>query len=154
MLHLAQVKKDVNSGQLNLQLLAQAINDHLWEINNFDLLELGDFHSDENLTEDLLLLVELEEQKIINIKLANQWVLELVKKYLTCPILNEEFIQKEQTKIEKWRQEMALQSQDLTRRNLELETRKEQLQELEEQLKQQGKQLEQLKLQLQLNHGN
>jgi len=147
MLYLAQVQNNVNSGQLNLKLLAYEITENLWEINNQDILTMEYLNYDEkfdhNLTENLLVLVELDQDhKILSLKLANKWVLDVVKKYLTCPILNEEFVKQEQEKVEKWRQEMALQSQDLTRRNLELETRQEQLQDLEEKLKQQQKELE------------
>lgn len=148
MLYLAQVQNNVNSGQLNLKLLAYETTENLWEVNHQDLINLEYLNYDENcdqiLTEGLLMLVDLDQDhKIISLKSANKWVLDLVKKYLTCPILNEDFVTQEQEKVEKWRQEMALQSQDLTRRNLELETRQEQLQDLEEKLKQQQKELEQ-----------
>jgi hypothetical protein len=75
---------------------------------------------------------------------AKDWVLNLVKEYLveghSNPKLNLN-ISEEQTRIEKWRQELTSQSQDLTRIRLEIETRREELQELERTLNWEKEQL-------------
>jgi hypothetical protein len=147
MLHLARVEKKINPEQLKLNILAHETTENLWEISSKNELIINDFSSGENFGEGLLVLLELDnQQNVISIKSASNWIIELVKSYLTSPILNGEFVKKEQEKVEEWRREMALQSQDLTRRNLELETRQEQLQELENKLKQQQKELEEFKL--------
>ena len=145
MLHLAQVQKNNNSGKLELEILAQKITENEWEVNKSLIISTNNLNVDDKsfLKEGLLILIELDNtQKIASLKLANEWILELITKIFSQPILNEEFVKKEQEKVEKWRQEMALQSQTLTRRSLELEIRQEQLQALEEKLKQQEENLE------------
>lgn len=132
MLYLAQIKKNAISGETQLQLLARQFRDRNWKICNRQSVPL-----DHKLgySEGLLVLVKLDEKnEIIEIKEAQDWVLELVEKYLSNTKITPEFVKKEQERIEQWRQELASQSQDLTRRSLEIETRREQLQELEETL--------------------
>ena len=140
MLYLAQVAKNSNSGNMELQLLAFQKSDNLWGLGNWDSLSLNQGNS---LSEGLLVLVECNEnQEIISIKDAKDWILDLVHKYLTNSIITPELIKEEQAKVEQWRQELASQNQDLTRRNLEIETRREQLQELEETIKEEKEKLE------------
>ena len=134
MLHLAQVKKNPSSGEMELLLLARQTSEELWEIISPKMISCqlpvpcGD---------GVLLLVKLDsEQKIIEIEEAKDWVMGLVESYLTNTVTNAEWVQKEQEKVEQWRQEITVKSLDLTRRQLELETQKEQLQELEAKLKQ------------------
>ncbi len=134
MLHLAQVKKNPSSGEMELLLLARQTSDALWDIMSSEVIPLklpvpcGD---------GVLVLVKLDsEQKIIEIEEAKDWVMELVETYLTNGVITPEWVEKEQEKVEQWRQEITVKSLDLTRRQLELETQKEQLQELENQLKQ------------------
>ncbi|MEL4895359.1 hypothetical protein [Crocosphaera sp. Alani8] len=80
----------------------------------------------------VLVLVKLDNnQEILEIEEAREWVMDLVKTYLTNGVITPEWIEKEQEKVEQWRQEITAKSLDLTRRQLELETQKEQLQELE-----------------------
>lgn len=132
MLHLAQVKKNLISGEIELHLLARQKSDCVWEMNDLQSLSLGEVNS---LNEGLLVLVEMDEDcRILSIKEAKDWILSLVQQYLTDSAVTPEFVKQEQIKIERWRQEMASKSQDLTRRHLEIETRREQLQELEETL--------------------
>ncbi|MGK7939288.1 MAG: hypothetical protein AB4062_03860 [Crocosphaera sp.] len=133
MLHLAQVKKNPNSGEMELLLLARQTSDDLWDIMSTQVIPsqfpvpCGD---------GVLVLVKLDgEQKIIEIEEAKDWVMGLVETYLTSDLITPEWIEKEQEKVEQWRQEITVKSLDLTRRQLELETQKEQLQELETKLK-------------------
>ena len=134
MLHLAQVKKNPNSGEMELLLLARQTSEDLWDIMSSELLPCqlplpcGD---------GVLVLIKLDgEQKILEIEEAKDWVMGLVETYLTNQMIDLEWVQKEQEKVEQWRQEITVKSLDLTRRQLELETQKEQLQELETKLKQ------------------
>ena len=86
--------------------------------------------------DEVLVLVKLEgEEKIIEIKEAKDWVMGLVETYLTNPVINTEWVQKEQEKVKQWRQEIALKSLDLARCQLQIEMRTEKLQALENKLK-------------------
>jgi hypothetical protein len=140
MLYLAQVKKNLVSGKLELELLAyQEANHQIWHIIDSEYVPLDS----EEFAVGVLVVVEYKENKtIINIENATNWVLNLVQKYLTNSLITPEFILEEEAKIEKWRQEIAQESQDLTRRHLELETRREELQELEKSLKREQQKLE------------
>lgn len=132
MLYLAQVKKNLISGDKELQLLAQKKSNDIWSMCNCKTRPLD---QENLLSEGLLVMVDLDENnQILSIKEAKEWVLHLVDQYLSDNTITPEFVQKEQERIEKWRQELSSQSQDLTRRSLEIETRREQLQELEENL--------------------
>ena len=129
MLHLAQVKKNPNSGEMELSLLASQTSQNLWEImsgeNVPNKIIIG-------FEDGVLVLVKLDNnQEILEIEEAREWVMDLVKTYLTNGVITPEWIEKEQEKVEQWRQEITAKSLDLTRRQLELETQKEQLQELE-----------------------
>ena len=143
MLHLAQVRRNSTSGKMELQLLAHQKSEFAWAVSESIVLP---FEEEEFLNEGLLLLVELcENSHIINVREAKDWVINLVKQYLTKDLITPAFIEAEQLKIEQWRQELTSQSQDLTRLRLEIETRREQLQELEANLR-----LEREKLQLKI----
>jgi hypothetical protein len=140
MLYLAQVTKNSTSGEMELQLLAHQKKEESWEIitnksvpfNNIDLLSLG-----------LLLLVEIgNNQEIIRIKKAKEWIVNIIDKYLKHPRITPELFQEEKEKIEQWRQEITAQNLDLTRRHLEIEIQREQLQELEAKLKLEKEKLE------------
>ena len=143
MLHLAQVQRDPASSKMGLRLLAHQKGDRVWRVDDSKFLLLDE----DGLSEGLLVLVELcENFNVIQLKEAKDWVIELVRQYLTKEAITPEFIDAEQAKLEQWRQELTSQSQDLTRLRLEMETRREQLQELEASLK-----LEREKLQLDSN---
>ncbi len=132
MLYLARVKRNVISGETQLQLLARQFSDENWKICDRQSLPL---HHELGYSEGLLVLVKLDRKnEVIEINEAQNWILELVEKYLSKTKITPEFVKKERERIEQWRQELASQSQDLTRRSLEIETRREQLQELEETL--------------------
>lgn len=133
MLHLAQIRKNLISGGMELQLLAEQIAEQTWDLSNSASIRLSDEYN--SLGEGVLVLIELDRNRqIMSIKEAKDWIVDLVENYLVNYAITPEFIQTEQAKIEDWRREIAVQSQDLTRRNLEIETRREQLQELEERL--------------------
>ena len=128
MLYLAQVKKKSPSNTLALQLIAQQESETFW-ISCQRILPIPE---NELLNEGLLLLVKLgENDEILEIKNAKDWVLKLVEKYLSNTTINQEFLDKEKNDIEQWRKELTSQSQDLTKMRLEIESRREQLQELE-----------------------
>ncbi len=132
MLHLAQVVKNGISKKLELNLLAVEESTNQWTFCDKESVVLSEEYK---LTEGLLLLVELNEnQDILHYKNAKDWVLDLIRNYvIDCPV-SSEFLLEEETRIEKWRQELTSKSQDLTRMRLEIETRREELQELEYQL--------------------
>lgn len=141
MLHLAQVQHNESVGGVELKLLARQQSEHTWALIHPESVPLNNNNA---LNEGLLLLVDLSEnQEILNIQQAKDWLLELVQKYLTIGV-TPTFLQEEVERAEQWRQDLTLQSQDLTRRNLELEARREQLQALEEELKREKQKLEQM----------
>ncbi len=133
MLHLAQVKENSDSGEMELLLLARQSSQNLWDIMSNQVIPctipmgFGD---------GVLVLVKLgNNREILEVKEAKDWVMGLVETYLTNGVITPEWVEKEQEKVEQWRQEITAKSLDLTRRQLELETQKEQLQELEGKLK-------------------
>ena len=139
MLNLAQVKKNLASGQLEMQILASQMDDDSWEVAETDLLPMQ-----ENmvLPEGILVLLERDsERRISGIKPVKDWILDILKVHLSCNN-GSQLVAAEQLKIERWRQEMTVQNLELNRRFLEIETRREQLQELEQTLKQEQERLE------------
>ncbi len=133
MLHLAQVKQNPNSGEMELQLLARQPSEYCWDVMSCEVIP---YQISISYGDGVLLLVELgDNQQILEVKEAKDWVIGLVANYLNNEVMNPEWVQKEQEKVEKWRQEITAKSLDLTRRQLELETQKEQLQELAGKLK-------------------
>lgn len=133
MLHLAEVIKDTETEKLLLHLLAVEESKLQWTFCNNQYISLD---NDNNLTEGLLLLVELDEEgKIVIYQSAKDWILNLLKEYLIEGNLHHNInISEEEARLEKWRQELTSQSQDLTRIRLEVETRREELQQLEQSL--------------------
>ncbi|MEM8779059.1 MAG: hypothetical protein AAGF26_09340 [Cyanobacteria bacterium P01_G01_bin.49] len=140
MLHLARVKQNPTSGEREFQLLARQQSEYHWDLVSSEVISseipilIGD---------GVFVLIELgDDQQVIDIRDAKDWIIHLVETYLTNEVMNAEWVKKEQKKVEKWRQEITAKSLDLTRRQLELETQKEQLQELEVRLKQEKEDLE------------
>ncbi|BAZ05232.1 hypothetical protein [Calothrix sp. NIES-3974] len=133
MLYLAQVRKNDFLGQFQLLLLARQEAENVWTLipeEAFILLGKNTTHS-----EKLLVLVELSPTgDIIKLEEATNWVVNLVKNYLSNGI-TPEFLRQEAERVEEWRKNLTLQNQDLARRSLELEARREQIQALEENLK-------------------
>lgn len=133
MRHLAQVQINPLSGNRQLITLADEQSDSSWLV--------GDRHEipypDNDLSVGTFVLIKLDQNRqIIEITNATEWLLDIVQHYFDKGVITEDFIKKEQEKIETWRQEITAQSQDLTRRQLEIETRREQLEELEQKLSQ------------------
>ena len=141
MLYLAQVQKKEISGEISLQLLACQNSDETWAmLFQETTLTLPPDCYQIVLNEGMLILADVgENSQVLNIQSATNWVLELVKKYLTTGF-TPDFLQQEADKAEEWRQSLTLQSQELSRRLIEVEARREQIQTLEAKL-QQEKQL-------------
>lgn len=133
MLHLAQVKKNPDSGEMELLLLARQTSQDIWDTISNQVIPC---QTPMSYGDEVLVLVQLDhDNHILEVKEATDWVMGLVKTYLTNGLITPEWVEKEQEKVEQWRQEITVKSLDLTRRQLELETQKEQLQELEGKLK-------------------
>lgn len=142
MLHLAQVQQNSTSGEMELKLLACQKSKHIWHIGE-DLKSIPLTHN-QTWGQGALLLVECgSEGEIISIKEAKDLVLSLLKEVQNIGLITPQFVETEQAKVEKWRQEITSQSLELNRRALEIETRREQLQELEQSLKQNQEKLAQ-----------
>jgi len=157
MLNLAQVKKNKNAGELELRLLARQISETCWELidpENVPLTELPSLLPEQDAinsaiannpiaaNEGLLVLVDISEnQEILNIQPAKDWVLNFVEQYLSTGV-SPTFLKEEAERTEQWRQDLTLQSQNLTRQRLEMEARRERIEKLEEELKQREKELE------------
>ncbi|MGL5795996.1 MAG: hypothetical protein ACRC06_16660 [Waterburya sp.] len=146
MLYLAQVEINSSSGDIQLQVLARQESEYVWEVDNSEALLLT---KESSLGAGVLVLVETaQNQQIISVQDAKDWVLSILQQHLTKNAINPQFIETEQSKIEKWRQEITAQNLELNRRALEIETRREQLQELEQELKRDREELDKLQQQL------
>ena len=145
MLYLAQVEINPDSGEIQLQVLARQESEYVWSVDNSETLILI---KESSLCAGVLVLVEIDhEQQIISIQNAKEWILTILQQHLTKNAINPQFIKTEQSKVEKWRQEITAQNLELNRRALEIETRREQLQELEQQLKRDREELNRLQKQ-------
>lgn len=139
MLHLGEVQKNGKDGGIELQLLARQESEHCWAIINPP--ESISLPNASLWNEGLLVLVDISNnQEVLNIQSAKEWVLNFIQGYLTIGI-TPMFLQEEVTRTEQWRQDLTLQSQDLTRQRAELEARRENIQSLESDLKTQEQQL-------------
>jgi hypothetical protein len=143
MLYLAQVEINPDSAEIQLQVLARQESEYVWSVDNSQTLFLT---KESFLSGGVLVLVEIgQEQQIISIQDAKDWILSILQQHLTKNAINPQFIKTEQSKVEKWRQEITAQNLELNRRALEIETRREQLQELEQELKRDREELAKLK---------
>lgn len=143
MLYLAQVEINPNSAEIQLQVLARQESEYVWSVDNSQTLFLT---KESSLSEGVLVLVEIgQDQQIISIQDAKEWILSVLQQHLTKNAINPQFIKTEQSKVEKWRQEITAQNLELNRRALEIETRREQLQELEQELKRDREELDKLR---------
>lgn len=143
MLYLAQVEINPESAEIQLQVLARQESEYVWSVDNSQTLFLT---KESSLGGGVLVLVEIgQQQQIISIQDAKDWILSILQQYLTKNAINPQFIETEQSKVEKWRQEITAQNLELNRRALEIETRREQLQELEQELKRDREELARLK---------
>lgn len=134
MLYLAQVTNNPYLNGLELQLLVMETNEHLWQ-NTSDTLYIENRETLQKFNEGVLVLVEIDENKqILQINSATNWILGIIKEFLSEPTLTTEFIQQEEARIEQARQEITSKKLDLTRRQLEIETQREQIQAVESSL--------------------
>jgi len=143
MLYLAQVQKKGFLGKGELRLLASQKTEHSWTmITKEDVVPFSDT---DTFNEGMLVLADLsgshEGRKVVSVKDAKDWVLDIMQKFLKDGI-TPAFLQQETERAEQWRQSLTLQSQELNRRSLELEARREQIQMLEDSLKQEKKLVE------------
>ncbi|MGY6529238.1 MAG: hypothetical protein ACXITR_04860 [Cyanobacterium sp.] len=140
MLYLAQVVENNISQKLELYLLASEESINRWSFCSEEYIPLPE---DNNLSKAVLLLVEVNEKKeIIRYRDAKDWVLNVIRDFINNKEeKSSDFLLEEQARIEKWRQELTLESQDLTRIKLEMETRREELQQLEHNLSLERKKL-------------
>ena len=152
MRYFAEVQKNESSGSLELRILAEQTSDNIWAVVDKEfIVPVSEIPS---LSEGFLVLADLgENQQILSIHEAKNWVLDLVQQYLTSSI-TPTFLQQEAERAEHWRQDLTLQSQELARKNLEMEARREQIQTLEQELEQKKKQLEALEADLKKRGGN
>lgn len=154
MLHLGEVQNNDKDGSIELQLLARQKSDDCWAvINPPEIISLDGanaFHQG-----SLVLVNMSDNQEILDIQSAKEWVLNFVHQYLTIGI-TPLFLQEEVSRTEQWRQDLTLQSQDLTRQRAEMEARRENIQALEIDLKLKEQQIEEreAKLQEQLKKHN
>lgn len=142
MLHFAQVQKEAIKDQTKLRLLARQESEHTWAlIEEAEVIPIPAAKTDE-WSNGLLVLVELSPtRQVLSIKDATDWVLDLVKNYLTSEITLD-FLQQERERVEEGLQTLTLEKLDLSRRLLEVEARREEIQELEAKLQQQMKDLD------------
>ncbi|MEG3851083.1 hypothetical protein QT971_29195 [Microcoleus sp. herbarium19] len=143
MLYLAKVQNDRILGELALQLLACQNGDETWAmLFEESVLTVPPDFAQNFLNEGVLVLADIGENgEVLDLRSANNWVLELVEKYLTTAF-TPDFLQLEAQKAEDWRQSLTLQSQELSRRFIEVEARREQIQNLEAKLQQEKQLLE------------
>ena len=145
MLYLAQVENNLESGEIQLQVIARQESEYVWKVDNSEIFSLT---KDSSLCVGVLVLVETNlEGQIVSIQNAKEWVLSVLQQHLTKNAIDPQFIQAEQNKVEKWRQEITAQNLELNRRALEIETRREQLQELEQELKKEREELSKRQMQ-------
>lgn len=131
MLYLAQVTQNPFLSESHLQVLACETSEKLWKKDS-GTLSVESIDQLQGLNEGVLVLVQVDEkQRILSIKSATDWILGIVQKFLSQPMLTPEIIQQEEARIEQWRQEIATKSLDLTRKQLEIETQREQIQAIE-----------------------
>jgi hypothetical protein len=150
MLHLAKVKQNHFSGEMELHLLAHQTSDGAWEVIETKIFpfncvpnELKKEGEENYLRQGVLILVEFTQDfQIVEIREATNWIVNFIERSSTEASIDPEFIDREQARVEEWRQELTTKSLDLTRQQLEIETRREQLQELETSLQKEKLELE------------
>ncbi len=151
MLYLAQVETCDPADTVRLKLLACQEGDRVWSVlADSEPRLILDMTVDlkATLNRGVLVLVQLSDnQEVLGIELATDWVLALVNDYLSDG-LTPTFFKQEVAHVEAGRQWLASQMQDLGRRALEVEARREEIQILEENLKQERRELETSTLEL------
>lgn len=145
MLHLAQVQKNPTTGDMTLQLLAAQTSEDVWIVGDAEAIDLSPQCQTgiPYLSEGILVIVNLgENRQVLSLENARDWLLLLLQRWQEEGKTGVFSIEEEEARIERWRQELTLQSQEIARRNLEIETRREQIQELEASLEKEKMQLE------------
>jgi septal ring factor EnvC (AmiA/AmiB activator) len=137
---------------MELQVLAYQSTEYNWQLDRSKCLSIDEptpWH------EGMLVLVKIDEgDRILEIREAKDWILNLLETFLNPCTITPEFVERERIRIEEWRQELTAQSLDLNRQHLEIETRREQLQELEKTLKQEQEKLALFEEKLNINCHN
>ena len=119
MLYLARVYSNASPTGSILRLLAQMRSDSVWDVlTDEETLKLSTIPPELG----SLVLVEVQNELVVRIEDATQWVMELVQNYLSLGI-TPAFLEQEADRAERWRQDLTLQSQELERRTLELEAK-------------------------------
>ena len=133
MQHLAKVYRKSLLGGAKLQLIARQASEATWELVKEDTII--DTSQPIPFSEGILVLVTLDDQQqIVGVEEATDWVLGLVSQYLTQGF-TPELLQQEIERAEQWRQSLTLQSQEVRRRSLETVARRDEIQALEKRLR-------------------
>ncbi len=141
MLYLAQVQKKGFLGKPAVRLLASQKSENNWVIVTEE--KVVECPQATTFSEGLLVLADVNNNRPIVIKDATDWLVDLVKKYLTEDATSP-FWQAEKERAEQWRQSLTLQSQDLGRRAIEIEALREKNQVLADELKTEKKEIDQM----------
>lgn len=140
MRYLAKVHLKSGPNITQLQLLAANVADHVWE--PIAPCKVMSTHRDIPFNEQSLVLVDLvDEETVVAVLDATDWVMEFVSEYLTQG-LTPTGLKEEVERAEQWRQSLTLQSQEVRRRALETAARRDEIQNLEKQLKVEREMLE------------
>ncbi len=147
MRYLAKVERASFLGGAALQLLAQQIQEHLWE--KLSQERTVETESVLGFNEGVLVIAEIDDEKneILTAEDAAPWIMELVDVFLSRG-LTPEFLEQEVERAEQWRQSLTLESQEVERRALETAARRDEIQELEKSLKVERTELEQREAEL------
>ncbi|MBE9063371.1 hypothetical protein [cf. Phormidesmis sp. LEGE 11477] len=133
MQYLAKVHAKQSHNTTQLQLLARNSSENLWEL----LVSQSVISTAKDIpfSEQMLLIAEIEDNnQVISVVDATEWVLGIVKDYLSLGVTPEE-LKGEIERAEQWRQSLTLQSQEVRRRTLETAARRDEIQNLEKRLK-------------------
>ncbi|WP_038016480.1 hypothetical protein [Synechococcus sp. PCC 7335] len=133
MQYLAKVHSNRSSSKTQLQLLARNSSGNQWEV----LVSQSVISTSKDVPfgEQMLLIAEIEgDDQVVNVADATEWVLGLVKDYLSLGLTPEE-LKSEIERAEQWRQSLTLQTQEVRRRTLEMAARRDEIQNLEKRLK-------------------
>lgn len=140
MRYLAKVHTKAGPGVNQLQLLAANVAESVWE--PITPCKVISTYKDIPFNEQVLVLVELvDEETVIAVQDATDWVMGFVAEYLTQG-LTPTGLKEEVERAEQWRQSLTLQSQEVRRRALETAARRDEIQNLEKRLKVEREMLE------------
>ena len=138
MQYLAKVYSKQSRSRTQLQLLARNPSASQWEL--LASRPIIATPKDVPFNEQVLLIVEVEgdvekgDSAVFNMAEATDWVLTLIKDYLSLGLTPQD-LKDEIKRAEQWRQSLTLQSQEVRRRTLETAARRDEIQNLEKRLK-------------------